>query len=86
MTKKDRCKYEEKSECPDLKTVDPALWGAQCRECGKDSRDEVSVFTSHMLRIYRLARGGYPFRANDLSRLQWEALGIVKDYMEPKIF
>lgn len=87
ITKKDRCKYEEdRSDCQDLKTVDPVLWDAQCKECGKGAGREISAFTSHIIKIYRLARGGYPFRANDLSFSEWQALGIVKDYLEPRMF
>jgi len=67
-------------------TVKPELWDAQCKECGKATREEASPFTAHMMKIYRLARGGYPFRANDLTMLEWQALGIVKDYLEPRFF
>ncbi len=51
-----------------------------CGACTEYLRPEaVSPWTWHLMFLYRLKKGGYPFGANDLSLETWLLLGLVEE-------
>ena len=42
---------------------------------------EPSAWLQQLYRIYLLQRGGYPFKAADLSFEQWQDLGRLHEFM-----
>jgi len=43
---------------------------------------EPSPWFRHILFLYRLRKGGYPFEKNDLSLEEWLALGELEEAIE----
>jgi hypothetical protein len=43
------------------------------------------AYTIKLLRLSALARGGYPFQANDLTLEEWADLSLVKDALQPQL-
>lgn len=52
-----------------------------CARC--EAREyEPSPWCMHILFLYTLQSGGYPFQANELSIEEWLAIGEVKKILE----
>lgn len=53
-----------------------------CSQCAHREPYVPSDWFSHIMYLYRLQRGGYPFTANDLDVAEWLALGEMADLMD----
>jgi hypothetical protein len=55
-----------------------------CEKCEKKKSRESSPWTMHLMYLRNLQKGGYPFKANDLSLEEWIDLGMLNDLIERK--
>ena len=53
-----------------------------CATCEAHAPFEPSEWFEHIFYFYKLQRGGYPFRRNDLSVEEWLGLGEMRDEIE----
>ncbi len=51
-----------------------------CSQCEGREKYQPSEWFNHIMFLYGLQRGGYPFRANDLTIDEWLDLGTVRDH------
>ncbi|HHT9137386.1 MAG TPA: hypothetical protein ACFYEK_09115 [Candidatus Wunengus sp. YC60] len=74
-----KCTPEKKKRC--AKDCGPHLEFA-CKTCEANKEHEPSEWFNHIWFFYALQRGGYPFRANDLTVDEWMDLGLLKEELE----
>lgn len=55
---------------------------ALCKTCEAREKYEPSEWFNHIWFLYALKRGGYPFKANDLTIDEWMDVGILSDEIE----
>jgi len=74
------CGPEVRQKCQ-MENGSFAAWA--CGVCQEYLRPEaISPWTWHLLLLYQLKRGGYPFRANDLTLETWLLLGWAGRVLE----
>ncbi len=56
------------------------MWDSQCRDCpiGKSRVDKFPSLAFVLSEFEWMIAGGYPFEANDLTRTEWIALGMIR--------
>ncbi len=74
---RERCTPEMRKACAaDLKQNLDSV----CAQC--EAREyEPSPWCKHILFLYMLRSGGYPFQANELNIDEWLAIGEVKQFV-----
>lgn len=55
---------------------------AVCKTCELSKGYEPSDWFNHILFLYELQRGGYPFEKDDLTIHEWIDIGIMKEEMD----
>lgn len=56
-----------------------------CNRCPKKKAASLHPYTTKLLELYELQRGGYPFDKNDLTLEEWIDLGRIKEALKPRI-
>ena len=73
------CRADQREKC---RVEHGAFSEWACGACTEYLRPEaVSPWTWHLMFLYRLKKGGYPFGANDLSLETWLLLGLVEEIL-----
>jgi len=49
-----------------------------CLTCPQQKPYKPTAWFNHIWMIYQLQQGGYPFKANDLTLVEWMALAEMK--------
>ena len=52
-----------------------------CAQCSSGMIPDPSPWFGHIMSLYQLQRGGYPFERNDLTIEEWKDLGTLNDEM-----
>lgn len=79
---KEQCTNEKRKRCAkDSGDFFPKV----CETCPSNpevSGQEPSLWFQHIFFLYALQRGGYPFKADDLTIEEWLDIGLLKEELE----
>ena len=67
-------------KCLDDFGEDGLSWA--CARCPKKRSDDLHPYTTKLIELYGLQRGGYPFAADDLTLDEWQDLGKIRQALE----
>lgn len=54
-----------------------------CATCERRVKYTPSPWFNHIWFLWRMKRGGYPFKSNELSVEEWLAIADLDDLMQP---